>query len=98
MLLSEQQAGIGASVGIFGNGNSNDAKIRLLERRLRGDTPSPGKLNRVLSIGEVSMKTAQMSNYCAPLVLLPMLVHYIRPDMGIVKPFLNLPRLVGRFW
>lgn len=53
MLLSEQQTGIDISAGIFGGGNSNDAKIRLLERRLRGDTPSPRNLNRTMSIGEV---------------------------------------------
>jgi len=58
MLLSEQQTGIGTSAGIFGNGNSNDAKIRLLERRLRGDTPSPRNMNRALSMGEVKIVKA----------------------------------------
>ena len=70
MLLSEQQTGIGASAGIFGNGNSNDAKIRLLERRLRGDTPSPGKLNRALSIGEVSKLSLIRTPLHPPLVFL----------------------------
>ncbi|CAK0785493.1 hypothetical protein CVIRNUC_008702 [Coccomyxa viridis] len=37
---------------MFGTGNSNDAKIRLLERRLRGDTPSPRHINRAQSMGE----------------------------------------------
>lgn len=36
---------------LFGGGNSNDAKIRLLERRLRGDTPSPRNLYRAGSFG-----------------------------------------------
>ena len=98
MLLSDQQTGIGASVGIFGNGNSNDAKIRLLERRLRGDTPSPGKFDRVLSIGEVRMKPAQMSIILRSAAPFPMLLHYSTPDVGTLKP---LPRCfchVGRIW
>ena len=55
MLLSEQHTGVGPSASIFGSGNSNDAKIRLLERRLRGDTPSPRHIDRAQSTGEVCL-------------------------------------------
>lgn len=100
MLLSEQQTGIGASAGIFGNGNSNDAKIRLLERRLRGDTPSPGKLNRVLSIGEVNTNSANMSILLRMLsCLYPyMLLCDVKIAEGTSKPALSLACLVGCIW
>lgn len=45
--------GVLAASALFANANSNDAKMRLLERRLRGDTPSPRNLSRGISPGQV---------------------------------------------
>ena len=47
--------GVLAASALFANANSNDAKMRLLERRLRGDTPSPRNVSRGSSAGQVSV-------------------------------------------
>ncbi len=51
MLSSSGQLGPSPGNLLFGSGNSNDAKMRLLERRMRTDSPSPRNLFQGGSFG-----------------------------------------------